>query len=210
MRLSKLWRACGPANFVSSILTELGEIITQHADIAHEVGQVWGRTFTKTSPLPKEALSLLKKNCINWSMDGVHPPSVDCFAWFLEGLIDSAPGPDGIPYSCYKAMPRFSAWILFCCNWVLLSGGLLGVSFNIQRACFIPKNASTEGALPKASELRSLGLKNTDNKIITGANFRQFSALIADRPIYIQRGFVMFRQLALNQEARGSVRFGSV
>ena len=95
-------------------------------------------------------------------------------------------------------MPRFSAWLLFCCNWVLLSGGLLGVSFNIQRACFIPKNASTEGALPKASELRSLGLKNTGNKIITGANLRQFSALIADRAIYIQRGFVMFRQLALN------------
>ena len=131
-------------------------------------------------------------------MDGVHPPSVECFSFFMEGLKDSATGPDGIPYSCYKALLGFSAWLLFCCNWVLLSGGLLGVSFNIQRACFIPKNASTEGALPKASELRSLGLKNTDNKIITGANFRQFSAIIAEKAIYIQRGFVMYRQLALN------------
>ena len=131
-------------------------------------------------------------------MDFVHPPSVDCFAWFMKGLKDSATEPEGIPYSCYKALPRFSAWLFYCCNWILLSGGLLGVSFNIQRACFIPKNSSTEGALPLASELRSLGLKNADNKIITGANFRQFSALISERAIYLQRGFIMLRQLALN------------
>ena len=109
MRLSKLWRASGPANSVAAIVSEVGKTLTQHADIAQEVGQVWGRTFAKTSPLPKEALDLLKKNGICWSMDFVHPPSADCFAWFLKDLKDSAPGPDGIPYSCYKALFRFSA-----------------------------------------------------------------------------------------------------
>ena len=131
-------------------------------------------------------------------MDFVHPPSAECFAWFLKDLKDSAPGPDGIPYSCYKALLQLSARILFDCNWVLPSGGLLGVSFNIQRACFIPKNAATEGAFPKAVELRSLGLKSADNKIITGTNFRQFSSLISEMAISIQRGFILYRQLALN------------
>ena len=116
MRLSKLWRASGPANSVAAILSEVGKTLTQHADIAQEVGQVWGRTFAKTSPLPKEALDLLKKNGISWSMDFVHPPSVDCFAWFLKDLKDSATGPDGIPYSCYKALLRFSAHLFFICN----------------------------------------------------------------------------------------------
>ena len=74
MRLAKLWRACGPVNNVASIVSESGEILTDHDTIGLEVGQVWGRTFAKTTPLPDEALDLLKSNGIHWSMDFVHAP----------------------------------------------------------------------------------------------------------------------------------------
>ena len=84
MRLAKLWRASGPVNSVAAIISESGETLTEHDDIGLEVGQVWGRTFAKTTPLPNEALDLLKSKSILWSMDFVHPPSVDVLPGFLR------------------------------------------------------------------------------------------------------------------------------
>ena len=126
------------------------------------------------------------------------PPCVGDFSEFIKSLKDSAPGPDGIPYSCYKALIGFSALVFFKANLVLLSGGLLGANFNIQRGCFIPKNAPTDGLDPRADELRTLGLKNSDNKVITGTNVRQFSQVVAQNAVSIQRGFVSGRQAVLN------------
>ena len=52
---------------------------------------------------------------------------------FIKALKDSAPGPDGIPYSCYKALFDTSAMIFFLTNLILLQGGLLGEHSNAQR-----------------------------------------------------------------------------
>ena len=60
------------------------------------------------------------------------------------------------------------------------------------------KNSPIEGALPQAEELRTLGFKNTDNKAITGANVKQFSATVSRFASLIQRGFVQGRQLVLD------------
>jgi hypothetical protein len=81
---------------------------------------------------------------------------------------------------------------------VLLEGGTLGASFNIQRGCFIPKNSPTEGNDPRADELRTLGLENSDNKIITGTNVAQFSPIVSKHACAIQKGFVQDRQFVIN------------
>ena len=117
---------------------------------------------------------------------------------FFKSLKDSCPGPDGLPYSCYKALAHFSARIFFRANLILLSGGSLGAGYNIQRGCFIPKNAAIEGEHPRADETRTLGLKNSDNKVITGTNVAQFSPIVAKHACAIQRGFVQGRQFVLN------------
>ena len=61
-----------------------------------------------------------------------------------------------------------------------------------------PQNLTIEGTDPRAEELRTLGLKNTDIKIIKCANVKQFSHLVALFAALIQRGFVEGRQLVLN------------
>ena len=81
---------------------------------------------------------------------------------------------------------------------MLLEGGSLGAEFNIQRGVFIPKNSEVEGVAPRADELRTLGLKNSDNKIITGTNIAQFSSIVSKHACSIQRGFVQDRQFVLN------------
>ena len=87
----------------------------------------------------------------------------------------------------------------------MLSGGSLGAEFNIQKGCFIPKNSPTDGALPRADELRTLGLKNTDNKIITGTNVAQFSSSVSKNVCRLQRGFVQGRQHVLNISDLGAI-----
>ena len=88
--------------------------------------------------------------------------------------------------------------ILYKANLILLAGGILSIAFNIQRGVFIPKNSPIDGQDPRADELRTLGLKNSDNKAITGANIRQFDVVVSRNVTSIQRGFVMGRQLVLN------------
>ena len=123
---------------------------------------------------------------------------MEAIGHFLAHLKDSFPGPDGIPYSCYKAHLSCSASIFFWATLVLLSGRVLYLHLNCQKACFIPKNRPIEGSAPRADELRSLGLKNTDNKAIIGATFRQTSQVVASCAISLQRGFVQGRQATLN------------
>ena len=60
------------------------------------------------------------------------------------------------------------------------------------------QNPPIEGSDPRAEELRTLGLKNTDNKAITGANIKQFDIAVSLHAVSLQRGFVSGRQLVLN------------
>ena len=114
--------------------------------------------MSKREGVPYEAHSFLAGQNTQWSFAGVPPPDVEAFLLHLLALKDSAPGPDGIPYSCYKALARFSALILYKANLILLAGGILSMTFNIQRGVFIPKNAPVDGLDPRADELRTLGL----------------------------------------------------
>ena len=127
--------------------------------MASELGSAWAPTFSKVDPVPPQAFIFLSQVSSPWSMDGVHPPCVGSFVEHLAALKDSAPGPDGIPFSCYKPLGMLSGLIFFKANLVLLAGGHLGIGFNIQRGCFIPKNSPIEGPLPQAEELRTLGLE---------------------------------------------------
>ena len=49
-----------------------------------------------------------------------------------------------------------------------------------------------------ADELRSLRLKNANNKVITGTNCSQFRQAISDHAVAIQRGVLFSRQMVLN------------
>ena len=84
-----------------------GRTVTSETDIANELGQVWARTFSKVEGVPPQAFDFLRKFCSPWDFANILPPSVGDFDEFIKSLKDSAPGPDGIPYSCYKALSCF-------------------------------------------------------------------------------------------------------
>ena len=154
--------------------------------------------FSNLGKVPSVACRFLETQGAKWLMAHVAPTGFQEFVQFLKALKDSAPGPDGIPYSCYKALIDTMAMLFFYANLILLQGGLLGEHFNSQRGCSIPKNSPPEGCDPRADELRTLGLKNTDNKAITLTNCAQFRDVVSDNTASIQRGFVGGRQFVFD------------
>ena len=157
-RLAKLWRSTGPVNSIAAISSDRG-VLTLEADKAQELGCIWARTFSKVGGVSLEASAFLDAQKTKWQFRSILPPGVGTFRDHILSLKDSATGPDGIPYSCYKALAWLSAHLFFGANLIALAGGIISVDFNIQRGCFIPKNSLIDGADPRADELRSLGLK---------------------------------------------------
>ena len=129
-RLAKLWRMSGAANSVTAVLTENGSTAHDPHSIVLEVGAVWARTFSEAGILPSEAYEFLSSLNVSWPCADVKPPSMEAIAHFLAHLKDSSPGPDGIPYSCYKAHLACSASLFFWATLVLLSGRILYLHFN--------------------------------------------------------------------------------
>eukprot|EP00959_Pyramimonas_sp_CCMP1952_P053270 1114241-Pyramimonas_sp.AAC.1 len=73
--------------------------------------------------------------------------------------------------------------------------------FNALLGIFVPKPADDDPSaecIRPASGLRPLGLKNTDNKLITSVVFRRLSLALPHNLCDIQRGFVMGRNFGQN------------
>ncbi len=114
---------------------------------------------------------------------------------------DSAPGPDGIPYSAWRtAGPAFYD-IMFSAFSSFISGACLPEGFNACNLAFIPKGDDPHDDRLVArtpATTRPISLSNTDNK---------FFALAINRPLAEaarvtvhprQRGFVQGRSLVDN------------
>ena len=111
---------------IPAIACENGDTARTEPEKAHEFGIVWSRTFAKVDKVPTAASNFLKRQGTKWHLNHIPPPGVHDFVVFMRALKDSAPGRDGIPLSCYKALIGISALIFFNANLILLQGGLLG------------------------------------------------------------------------------------
>ena len=124
------------------------------------------------------------------------PPSAEAIAGAIQATLDTAVGPDGIPFSAWKAILATSADILFQCNAWLMAGMLLGAGLNAQYSVFIPKELLD--CVPRPKDTRPLGLKNSDIKILASANCRAFRDVSKAKVVELQRGFTHQRNFCLN------------
>ena len=74
MRLAKLWRASGPSNSVTAILSTENSLLTNDSCIATEVGSVWSGTFSQAGTLPPQAYEFLSSLGVSWFCVDVRPP----------------------------------------------------------------------------------------------------------------------------------------
>ena len=113
-----------------------------------EVDQAWDPVLNEYS------------NCEPWQNIPV-PPSSAFYSTLLHTK-DSAPGPDGIPYSAWRLLPDVTVDALLSYFYDIVNGTALPP---LQVGVWIPKAKSG----PTADHFRQLGMPNTIDRLIDGA-----------------------------------------
>ena len=92
----------------------------------------------------------------------IPPPHTDVFISTLLNTKDSAPGPDGIPYSAWRLLPEVSIDAVLGYFYDIVNGTALPP---LQVGVWIPKAKSG----PTADYFRPLGMPNTIDRLVDGA-----------------------------------------
>ena len=121
---------------------------------------------------------------------------------------NSAPGPDGIPYSAWRACRSFAAPVLFAALIQMTSAHGLDVlqtdyeDFNQSILTFLPKKTEEvdEMGTPiySPANTRPLNITNTDNRIFANAVRLKIEPIIGPEISEMQRGFVAQRSMLAN------------
>ena len=139
-------------------------MVTSRDDMAAELGRHWGAVFNTTAVSPDQADSVLAAHMpvfpkTRWTL------TEDEFRKMLSQCKDSAPGPDGIVYSCWRSGPPWVAASLYTCFCSWLDGAPLPYDFNFSFLALLPK---VDKGVVSAGETRPLSLGNTDSKLFAG------------------------------------------
>jgi hypothetical protein len=120
---------------------------------------------------------------------------------FLAGAKESAPDPDGLPFSAWRAAGKRGAETLHGVFEHLANDGDIALWFNDTLGIFAAKGEEEQDHVDvtrAAVETLPLGLKNTDNKAIGGTINMVVKPMLSKTAIWLQRGFVAWRRLIQN------------
>eukprot|EP00959_Pyramimonas_sp_CCMP1952_P382986 8024854-Pyramimonas_sp.AAC.1 len=124
----------------------------------------------------------------------------DWFYSILTAKKDTTPGPDGIPYSSWRASGDIGKKVLYDLYLHLMQLGTLPGSFNECTAAFLPKGSAQLGheSARQPASTRPLSLSNCDNKLLSSAIAVPISKVAEDKVDKAQRGFIKGRQMLDN------------
>jgi hypothetical protein len=152
--------------------------------------QHWGPVF-KSKPHSVSEMSFydayIQKapSDIDWHMD------FEEFRSLLMAMDDSAPGPDGLPYSALQHAPASIHLFLYKCYEDIIAGKAVPNNFNESYLTFLPKGEVDADAFHTArtpDTTRPLNLSNTIAKLIAAAINRPLAAMAARTVVGQQRG----------------------
>ena len=115
-------------------------------------------------------------------------PSVDHIMEAISTSGNSCPGPDGIPFSAWRAIAKYAAPVLHLCLLSISQGGLPPAGFNRGLLFLLPK----KGTL-LASDTRPISVTNADNRIIAIAVVNAITPFLDDSLHPSQKGFIKGR-----------------
>jgi len=158
---------------------------------------VFSRRLCDRSCWPDWTSEILPAPTVDW----VLPP--EDFFRLVRATHDSAPGPDGIPYAAWRALPDSCLHALYGVYLDLLAGAVEPASLNEGLTTFIPKGSSSphdssEAVVRPAAATRPITLSNTDAKLLALALNAPLSKVAQPTVHPAQRGFVPGRNIADN------------
>jgi len=198
-RLLGLCKAWSPKNrkvALTGILDGGSNPIMNHEDGAKELARHWGQVHTPIRPdHEKEALFLEHvqpaASSVTWEL------SQEQVFQVIDKLHDSAPGPDGLPYSMWTSniIARETIYQLYT---YFLRGGEASPTFNHCLTVYIPKGTDPQDHLERwrqAETTRPISLSDSINNIIAILMNMSLAEQAAISTLYVQRGFVKGRDM---------------
>jgi hypothetical protein len=188
-------------------MTSSFAVLDSHGVAAADLGHASRLLRSHWEPVFRAPRICQEAQCRILSYAAVAPPHFqwditnDDIDYVLEHCHDSAPGPDGIPYSAWsKAHPDIKA--LFRAAYRDLElGALPPPGFNHSTMVFIPKGELEQDVIQvqRAPEaMRPITLSNTDAKLVAAILNNKLSQLASITVIGQQRGFVRGRGMVDN------------
>ena len=160
---------------ISAIKDSSGRVHTAPEEIAETLVTHWDQVF-KAKPIDSDLLTewlqdqpQIFDNSLRWELLLSHVEDA------IKYCKDSAPGPDGIPYSAFKNYKQHSALIIYRICSALISGQKPPeeMEFNYAHLICLPKapidKDPIKGDVYSGATTRPLSLVNTYNRIIAGA-----------------------------------------
>ncbi|CAK0907052.1 unnamed protein product, partial [Prorocentrum cordatum] len=200
-RRAKLWAPFDRRLHVRGIRRK-DQLLSDPLDMASAISEHWGQIFSAKDTPVEKARTYIQRFTGHIDLRDIPPPTKSLMSAVLRKQTHSAPGPDCIPYAAWQKTPQALETLSEMMFW-LLDGGWAFWGFNHLLGVYIPKGEEEGdqdggGCVRDCDKLRPLGLKNTDNKLITATIMFSFSrewSKVANR---LQRGFIQGRQFGTN------------
>ena len=145
LRLDKLFACSGKQHIIAGIRANFHDkngaiYISEPSGMMNVWSSHWSRTFSRPAKIniPK-AENYANKYMSNFDFSKCQIPSLSTIKCFLLRTVDSATGPDCIPYSAFRGATDICADIIYeimCC---IRNGGDMLSDFNDMLKVFIPK-----------------------------------------------------------------------
>ena len=178
------------------------------AGVAHDrlqqtkaLADFWRPTFGAKEFRLEAATEFLDAHAKPYCFVGRKQVNADLMLDFMGRLRDSEVGPDGLPYSAWRAAGVTGCTTLMGIYDEMISGRAVDLEFNYSRAVSLKKGDKQDDntfCCRWPAETRPLGLQNSDKQIISGTVcfvLREPQQYSTHRT---QRGFVNGRQLTRN------------
>jgi endonuclease/exonuclease/phosphatase family metal-dependent hydrolase len=191
MQKIALWRQHAPRARFMHIATEQGDIITSDELMANTIRAHWRAVFQGTDDSPEHYLHLKDLTMNVPPATGLSdiPFDDDDITASLRRS-DSAPGPDGICYSAWRAAGEAGIAVLQEIAEDMWNGKAPPASFRKSLMVFLPK---VDSQAVRPSELRPLALCDSDYKVIMGCINHRLANHLPDYVDDRQRGFMRGR-----------------
>lgn len=188
----RLWKARSRKASFTAIADSDGALLTSSADMSRVLRGHWQGVFDE-KPICNDTADSLIDHLAAPDLALLVLPPPDAVARYIRSMRDSAPGPDGIPYSAWKATGVIGAQSIRDVLQHVLDGGAFPEDSCKSLMVFISK-AGKDGLVAKADEMRPISLTNTDAKLWASLLNFGLSRCMAPCIDPVQKGFVRGRR----------------
>ena len=201
-RRLQLWVPNNKYVTVTGIITDNDTIVEGPQAVLHALRDQWSPIFERREVCHQSISQLFAHVPLgSWDWSMVKLPTEESIHKVIMSNVDSGTGPDGIPNSAWKPLGKHGALLLYNITLDMCTDKQVPHGFNYVRKCFVPKKkyiTHKGGIAARSSDLRPLGLKNSDAKTVSAAMNYSLAPVASKCAHFSQRGFVRSRNFVLN------------